>query len=855
MQMRPQEWQRIMDIFDRAVDLPPAERSALLHIECGDDAGLREYVLRLLDADQGSSSNSFSCSPRRKELIETVLRSDQVGAEGLSSRMIGTTVSHYRIEGELGRGGMGVVFQAYDTHLRRRVAIKILTEELATHGDAGSAVLAEARAASALNHPSIVTIYEVGEHNGEHFIVMELLSGTDLRSLMRAGSLELKTVFRIGAQVAEALYAAHSEGVIHGDVKPENVMVLSNGHVKLLDFGIARQFSVTTNSKRLRSENTCDPSRDPVFAATLAYTAPEALRSSRIDSRADLYSLGVLLFELATGSRPFDAPSPAVLIEQILHEPAPDMTSSADVLGERLGRVVKRLLAKGPDARYQSAYEIQVELAVAEREFEVGPIISSVQGNRRSLGVLPFRLLTPDPASEFLSVALADALINQLSSYREIIVRSTNSILRYANRIVDPLLAARELNTHFCVEGSIQKVGSRIRVHVQVWDTSSRRSLSSAKHDADDSELFQLQDSMADNVASVLGLALKPATGQPPPTNNPIAYELFLRAVASLSRYSRWEVHSAITLLEEAIRLDAQFADAWSQLADACMRMFTLFEPSEHWLRQAEHAVRRCLTVDPGNADGYCVHARIQWSPPRFKIRDALRSITKSLRLNPGCRQAQFWQGMYLFHVGLHEEANRAINAALAVNPEDPLAMMGIGHVAMYSWDFETAYKYHSRALAIDPSHFYAALFFPGVPLYTGDLNDAEDKINFARQIAPANPMVSSWEALLFAKRGDAERAEAALRSATRSKQLFTYSHHVAHTAAAALAILGKTDSAVTWLRRASQTGFPHYFVFRDDPHLTNLRDVPEYQKLLSALKRQWVAFHDEFGPRGKSDV
>jgi serine/threonine protein kinase/Tfp pilus assembly protein PilF len=854
MHIRPQEWQRVMDIFDRAVDLPPAEQSALLRIECAGDA-LREYVLRLLEADQRlSSESSPSLQLPRNELIGAGLWHDKVGAEGLSSRMIGTTISHYQIEAELGRGGMGVVFQAYDTNLRRRVAIKILTEGLASLGDARTTVLAEARAASALNHPSIVTIYEVGEHAGKHFIVMELLSGTNLRSILKAGSLDLRTVFRIGVQIAEALHVAHSEGVIHGDVKPENVMVLPNGQVKLLDFGIAHQFAVTTNSMRLQSEKIC-PERDPCFAATLAYTAPEALRSSRIDNRADLYSLGVLLFELATGSRPFDAPSPAVLIEQILHQSAPDMTPSTDVLGEWLGRIVKRLLAKDPDARYQSAYEIQVELAVAEREFEVGPVISSVQGNRRSLGVLPFRLLTPDPASEFLSVALADALINQLSSYREIIVRSTNSILRYANRIVDPLLAARELNTHFCVEGSIQKVGSRIRVHVQVWDTSSRRSLSSAKHDADDSELFQLQDSLADNVASVLGLALKPATGQPPPTNNPIAYELFLRAVASLSRYSRWEVHSAITLLEEAIRLDAQFADAWSQLADACMRMFTLFEPSEHWLRQAEHAVRRCLTVDPGNADGYCVHARIQWSPPRFKIRDALRSITKSLRLNPGCRQAQFWQGMYLFHVGLHEEANRAIHAALAVNPEDPLAMMGIGHVAMYSWDFETAYKYHSRALATDPSHFYAALMFPAVPLYTGDLNDAENKIEFARQIAPGNPMVSSWEALLFAKRGDGERAEAALRSATRSKQLFTYSHHVAHTAAAALAILGKTDSAVTWLRRASQTGFPHYFVFRDDPHLTNLRDVPEYQKLLSALKRQWVAFHDEFGPRGKSDV
>ena len=231
--------------------------------------------------------------------------------------------------------------------------------------------------------------------------------------------------------------------------------------------------------------------------------------------------------------------------------------------------VVKRLLAKDPETRYQSAYEIQVELAVAEREFEVGPIISFVQGNRRSLAVLPFRLLTPDPASEFLSVALADALINQLGSYREIIVRPTNSILRYANRIMDPLLAARELNTNICVEGSIQKVGSRIRVHVQVWDTSSRRSLCSAKHDADDTELFQLQDSMADNVASVLGLALKPASGQ-------------RRRQVIRSRTSSFCVPLPPFLVtaggkcarrslcwRKPLRLDAQFADAWSQLADA----------------------------------------------------------------------------------------------------------------------------------------------------------------------------------------------------------------------------------------------------------------------------------------------
>jgi serine/threonine protein kinase len=447
MHVSREDWQRIMDIFDRAVDLPPAERSALLHIECGGDADLRGYILQLLEADDRSSGDSSQGSqPLGNGMIGTVLSHNQLGAEELSSRMIGTTLSHYRIEAELGRGGMGVVFRAYDTHLRRRVAIKVLTGEVASLGGAASAVLAEARAASALNHPSIVTIYEVGEHNDQHFIVMELLSGTDLRSLIRAKSVELKSVFRIGAQIAEALHAAHSEGVIHGDVKPENVMVLSNGQVKLLDFGIARQFSVTAITISLQSEKIRNQDRDRGFAATLAYAAPEALRSSRIDHRADLYSLGVLLFELATGSRPFDAPSPAALIEQILHQPVPDLIPSTNGLGARLGDVVKRLLAKEPEARYQSAYEIQVELAVAEREFEVGPIISSAQGNKRSLAVLPFRLLTPDPASEFLSVALADALINQLSSYREIIVRSTNSILRYANRMVDPLLAARELN-------------------------------------------------------------------------------------------------------------------------------------------------------------------------------------------------------------------------------------------------------------------------------------------------------------------------------------------------------------------------------------------------------------------------
>ena len=257
--------------------------------------------------------------------------------------MVGTLVSHYRIDAELGRGGMGIVFRAYDTHLRRPVALKMLTGRITSRGHEGPAVLAEARVASALNHPAIITIYEVGEHKGQHFIVMQLLSGENLRSTIEKGPVELRTVFRIGAQVAEALHAAHSEGVVHGDVKPENVMILPNGRLKLLDFGIARRYNQSTNTMTLKSGMA---QGHDGWAGTPAYTAPEALQCSRVDLRADLYSLGVVLFELVSGRRPFHAVSLNALVEQILHQPVPDLRLSTDSHTAAIGEVVKRLSCK-----------------------------------------------------------------------------------------------------------------------------------------------------------------------------------------------------------------------------------------------------------------------------------------------------------------------------------------------------------------------------------------------------------------------------------------------------------------------------------------------------------------------------
>jgi len=760
----------------------------------------------------------------------------------------GTRLGSYEILTPLGAGGMGEVYRAQDTRLRRTVAIKILPDEIASHAERRARILAEARAAAALNHPGITTIYEVGEEGDQIFIVMELISGKTIRAILSEGPVEPRVLLRLGAHVAEALAAAHAQGVIHGDIKPENIVLQPEGRVKLLDFGIASQMAPETATlTRTGSTASCLP--ESHFAGTLAYMAPELLLGAPADARADLFSLGVLLYELSAGHRPFPGPTANVLVHQILHDTPAALCTAASTAPAELGRIVHKLLEKEPERRYQSAREVQVDLANLSRNLELGVVLPDVVAGKRGVAVLPFKLLTPSAEDEYLSVALADAVINQLGARGELLVRPTTTVMRYAKQSVDPLLAARELNVQVVVDGSIQKFGQKLRVHVQAWNAADGATLLSAKHDSELSDLFGLQDRISDALARALGAKLAAEGPAQPPTNNPAAYQLFLRAVERIQRFNRWDTRTAIEMLESAIQLDGRFADAWARLAEACLLMSISFDPDPKWIRQAERTVRRALTLDPTNVNALCARGRVLWAPAKgFQHRAAVRAFDQALRLNPGCHQASLWTGIVYCHVGLHQEAIEKGAVAVASNPDDPMTIWSLGHSKQLAGEFEEAKEYFARTLRLEPAHVWGNIFFPGVHLYSGRLDRAEEKIRIATQLVPKDPLVAGWEALLWAKRGETRKAEQAARRTLSHRRVLTYSHHAYHAVAAAFAVVGNPARALSVLKKAAGTGLPNYPLFRDDPHFATLRNHPEFLRLLAGLKREWEFYKREFG-------
>jgi serine/threonine protein kinase/predicted Zn-dependent protease len=761
--------------------------------------------------------------------------------------LIGQTIAHYHILEKLGGGGMGVVYRAHDERLQRKVALKLLTVHIASHSERWARILSEARAASALNHPGITTIYEVGEE-GEHiFIVMELVPGQSLREVLRTGAMETRALVRLAAQMSEALAVAHAQSVIHGDIKPENVMVLADGRVKVLDFGLARQMAeeALTVSHLATHEGLADSQ----IAGTLAYMAPEKLSGGPSDARADLFSLGVVLYEMAAGRKPFPGPSAMALAAQVMNDIAPPLNGGARSVPGELARITFKLLEKKPESRYQSAHEVRVDLNNLARDLELGITLPAAVANKTAVAVLPFKLLTPNPEDEYLAVALADPVINRLSSSGELLVRPMSAVMRYAKQATDLMLAARELNVQLLVDGSVQKFGQRLRVHVQAWNVRDGSTRLSAKYDAGVTEVFELQDRIADALARALIPSDSPKTSGGPPTKNPIAYELFLRARERMTRNNRWDTRTAIEMLENATVLDVDFADAWAGLAEACVLMGVTFEPGSKWMTRAERAVRRALALDRENVEAHVARGRMVWTPARkFQHRAALRTLREALRTQPAHDQALSWQGCILLHIGLLSEAKECLTTALAVSPDNTFTLSFLAQTATYSGHYEEARECYARALSLDRANLWANLLSPAAPLYAGQLEQAAEAIRSASQILPKDPLLISCEALLWAKRGERRKAEQLIQKALHGEKSLLHTHHMMHMVAAAYAVLEKPQPALAWLRKASATGLPAYPAFRDDPHFESMHNNPQFLRFMANLKKEWTSYQREFG-------
>jgi len=407
------------------------------------------------------------------------------------------------------------------------------------------------------------------------------------------------------------------------------------------------------------------------------------------------------------------------------------------------------------------------------------------------------------------------------------------------------------MNVQIVSHGSIQKLGTRLRVHVQVWDAGKNAPVYSAKHDGELGELFALQDELAAGVQQALGVRASASKEKEfaPPTGNPRAYELYLRATERLARLNRWDTRTAIEMLEQAVVLDPEFADGWAKLAEACALMGVTQEPHPRWLKRADQAIRRALGLDRHNAEVYCARGRVLWTPARgFKNRQALRALNEALHLNPGCHGAKIWRCLIFLHLGLLAKAKEGLLEALATHPDDAFTLVFVGQTALYRGDYAEAEEFQARALRIDPANLWGNGLWPTALLYAGRLAEAEEKIHMARQVLQDDPWLVSCEALLWAKRGERRKAETLLRRSLRPVKTFLHTHHLWHNAAAAYALIDKPAAAVSLLRRASALGLPNFPAFRDDPHFQSLQTYASFRALLAKLKREWADYEKEFG-------
>jgi non-specific serine/threonine protein kinase len=764
----------------------------------------------------------------------------------------GRQVLHYRLIEKIGEGGMGVVWRAEDTRLHRHVALKFVPET--DSGQAGTVDrhLREARAASALNHPNICAIHDIGESEGRRFIVMELLEGRGLDTMIGHESLDLDTAAELTRQIADALDAAHTKGIVHRDIKPANIFVTERGQAKVLDFGLAK-LSAESDAASGPDEATrtaLDATTPGSVMGTVSYMSPEQALGRPLDGRTDVFSLGAVLYEMITGRRAFGGTTSAAVFDAILNRaPTAPVELNSEVPVE-LERIVNRALEKDRDRRYTDAAELHADL---ERLRQDGPAsrratATSPPDRRKVVAVLPFTLHAGSDEDAFLGLALAEAVSHELSGKAELLVRPTSAVLRYASKKVDPRRVAEELSADLVVEGSIQKMTSNLRVQMQAWEASSRSTMFSAKTDGTMDDLFGLQDRAAEALSRGLGIRAESSPHRPP-TANPRAYELFLRAGERLLSYDATDTRRAIEMLRTAVELDPGFVNGWGRLSVALVNMASLFEPDPEWYVEAEQATGRALELQPENPEAWTARARLLWSPHHdFQNGEALRILDRVCCHTPRPPDALLWFSVVLSHVGLHERAVRVSEQSIENHPDDLLAMTVKGEAVGWEGDYERNLDLMQRTIQKDPWFPYGHLFLPIPLLYLGELVEAEKAVRAARAVLPNDSMVMTAEALLWARRGEAERAKQALRVAIERRESLSHLHHSQHYAACTFALLDEPHLAVEQLEGAVKSGFPNYRAFSKDPFLASLREVEEFKRLMRRLRPTWEAYREQFG-------
>jgi eukaryotic-like serine/threonine-protein kinase len=652
----------------------------------------------------------------------------------LVSELIGSTISHYRIVGVLGEGGMGKVFRARDERLDREVALKVLPPATRTDETARARLVREARMASSLNHPHIAHVYEVGEDGGSDFIAMELVEGHTLRERIPPTGFPTEALFRYGLQVVDAVAHAHEHGLIHRDLKSTNVMVTPEGRVKVLDFGLAKRVGESANALQ-----DVGLTASGIVMGTPNHLSPEVLRGAPADARSDVWALGVVLYEMASGKLPFRAGTISELADSITGEPAAPLSGRVPV---GIQAVIQRCLAKEPRQRYQSASEVRaaieaVEQAIAPRRrgrlapaawagalvvvaiaaalaWRFGPSLVPGAGTTtdrpriQAIAVLPLVHLSGDPAQDYFADGMTEELITSLAPIPSLTVISRTSVMRYKNS-KEPLRdIARALKVDAIVEGSVQRVGDRVRITAQLIEASRDRHLWAKSFERDFKDVLALQSEVARDIANEIQLQLSPQVKARLASTrqvNPQAYELGLKGRYEWNRLNDEGIRKSIEYFEQAHRIDPSDPRASSGLADAYLLLTQVTQslPTQEGMAKVKEYAQQALAADPNSAEAHASHAAALFFGD-WKVREAEREVRRAIELNPGYATAHVVLSTILTAQGRADEAIAEDRKALVLDPYSLLINWNAIGTLVLAHRFDAALVQAHRALTVDPN-------------------------------------------------------------------------------------------------------------------------------------------------------
>jgi serine/threonine-protein kinase len=804
--------------------------------------------------------------------------------------MIGKSLRNYRITEKLGVGGQGAVYKATDAKLGRSVVIKVLPPELTAKEANLKRFEREARLASSLDHPNICTIFDLDEVDGVHFIAMQHVEGKNVRQLVAGRPLELKTAVLIGVQVADALAVAHSRGIIHRDIKSGNVMVMPSGQVKVLDFGLAKLLDETEAAHTGIHHTELTEIGIPYGTAT--YAAPEQARGDRVDKRADVFSTGVLLYEMLTGTWPFRGKTTIDVRHAVLHDAArPIAELRGSAIPPRLQQVIDRALAKEPKDRFQSMDEVRNELrqvlqeldttyagsqgvvpeppkhlpvsnpvsravrwlrsitrtdatsspnvTTASRQMDETPQTTVADRDKKSLAILPFRNLSNDSSKAFYEFSLADAVITELARIRSLVVRPSSVIAKYQGQINDPREVGHELAVNAVLTAGFIHSGEAFRVTAQLLDVNSGEILWSDRIDAAASDIIALQDTIAQRIVEGLRLELSPSeqvgTGKAS-TRNPAAYEEYLKGRDFFGRFifrtlSAQDCAEAIQHFERAIELDPNFALAYDGLG-ACYvnRVFKGFGGSEDYER-AEEAFGKALAIDGNIFEARMLMVFIYlWRGQKQKAREEINRTRKEAP-----NEAVVYFVKALIH-RLDGEYNRALRSYDRLVRLDPAAHVVASYsralVYMYMGRFDEAFKQLDNAE--DPDNALVQTFRALALYYTGQTDAAAELM---REVVGAHPNmhgIRPFLAQFLSAQGKHDEALSQLSDDV--KRNGEVDADIAYSIASVYALEGIASEAFSWLERSIALGNENRRCFESDPNWSALRSDPRFAELMASV-------------------